>query len=188
MYKIINSKPSGRTDMLTNIFCLYGEITDDIAQEITEWILFNNYQVAEERPEELTLIVNSTGGLLSAAWVIIDFMIGSDIPVKTIGVGEIASAGLLIVMSGEVGMRILSENASIMSHQFSGGSTDKYHELISIQREYENTQKRLIKHISKCTGLNKRQIENKLMPHSDIYLTAKEAIKLGLADKVQKLK
>jgi ATP-dependent protease ClpP protease subunit len=189
MLNRIVANPVTRTDMLSNIYCLYGEVNVEEAKEITEWILYNNYLPETEKPEVLTLIVNSDGGDLFAAWTIIDMMKGSGIPVHTIGTGMIASAGVFIVMSGENGYRTLSESCSIMSHQFSAGSgADKYHELKAVQKEYEYTHERLVKHIKKCTGLTKRVINKELMSASDIWLTAEEAIELNLADNIQFLK
>lgn len=191
MFAKIKSAPINRTDMLSNVFCLFGEIDDKQALEITEWILYNNYLPLEEKPEALTLVVNSGGGSLPAAFCIIDFMMSSEIPVHTIGSGMIASAGLFIVMSGSQGNRTLSENTSIMSHEFScsgNGDGEKYHEILAIQKEFKNTQNRLLKHIEFCTGLSKKKINKQLMNKSDIWLTAQEAVKLGLADSIQKIK
>lgn len=123
------------------------------------------------------------------AWAIIDVINGSSIPVRTIGIGMLASAGLLISMSGQRGYRIITENCSIMSHQFAAGSEGgKYHEIKSSNVEYNNIHKRLIKHIGKCTGLSSEVIESELMPPSDVWLLPAQAVKLGLADKVSNLK
>jgi ATP-dependent Clp protease protease subunit len=185
----IKSNPENRTDMLTNIYCLYGEVNVESAKEITEWILYNNYLPENEKPEALTLIVNSDGGDLLAAWTIIDMMNHSGIPVHTIGTGMIASAGLFIVMSGDKGNRTISETCSIMSHQFAaGGGVDKWHEILAMQKEYQYTQERLIKHIKRCTGLTKRVINKELMGKSDIWLTVDEAVELNLADNINYLK
>lgn len=188
MLKGINLAMFGKKEVLANFYCLYGEVDNEQAQGIAEWILSNNLSPMEERPEVLNLIVNSPGGSLAAAWSIIDMMKGSSIPVRTIAVGEIASAGLLIFMSGKKGNRVISENTSIMSHQFGWGSFGKYHELVSITTEYNNVQKRLLKHIMRCTGLSEKEVNEKLMPSSDVWLTSDEAVKLGICDVVSSLK
>ena len=188
MLNKINLLDFGNRDVMANFYCLYGEVTDEESKNITEWILSNNFAPEAEKPECLNLLVNSYGGSLTAAWAIIDMMRGSHIPVRVIGLGEIASAGLLILMSGVKGHRTISENSSIMSHQFSAGNGGKYHDLVSMQTEYSNTQKRLMKHIKKCTGLTDSEINDKLMPPSDVWLTAQEAVALGLADRVSSLK
>lgn len=188
MLNKINIASFGGADVLANFYCLYGEVNDEEAKNITEWILSNNYAVAEEQPECLNLLINSFGGSLTSAFAIIDLIKGSHIPVRIIGVGQVISAGLLILMSANKGYRILSENASIMCHQFSSSSGGSYHTLLADRVEQDNTQVRLMKHIKKCTGLSDKDINEKLMPPSDVWLTAKEAMALGLADSVSTLK
>lgn len=175
-------------DVTSNYFTMYGEINDDMAQNFTEWVIGNNFLPAEERPETLTLLVNSEGGSVTSAFAIIDIMRGSSIPIVTVALGQVCSAGLLISMSGEKGLRVITENTSILSHQFGSGSGGKHHELISVAVEYNNIQQRLLNHMSKCTGLSVKDVSEKLMPPSDVWLLPKDAQKLGLCDKVMSLK
>ncbi len=71
------------------------EINLQTAKQTVEWIFECNFQ--EERPDLLNLIITSPGGDLNAAFAIIDTMRGSAIPIRTIGLGQIASAGLMIL-------------------------------------------------------------------------------------------
>lgn len=151
-----------------------------------QWILEANF--SEERPELLNLIVCSPGGDLSAAFALIDTMRGSAIPIRTIGLGQIASAGLLIFVAGNKGHRILTPNTSILSHQFSWGAFGKEHELFATVKEFDLTTKRMIAHFKKCTGLTDAKIRETLLPPQDIWLGAEESKKLGLCDAVKDLK
>lgn len=188
MLKKINMASFGTKDVLSACYCMYDEVNQEQALNITEWILSNNLSPLDQQPDVLNLIINSPGGAVSDAFAIIDMMNGSSIPVRTIGVGEIASAGLLIFMSGQKGFRVLSENTSILSHQFSGGMGGKKHDLLAMNIEHTNLHQRLLKHMAKCTGLSTKDVDDKLMPPSDVWLTAKEALKLGLCDTVSSLK
>jgi ATP-dependent Clp protease, protease subunit len=67
-------------------------------------------------------------------------------PIRTIGLGQIASAGLLIFASGSKGQRILTPNTSILSHQYSWGAFGKEHELFATVKEFDLTTKRMIAH------------------------------------------
>ena len=153
-----------------------------------EFILENNFNNEVKKPKELNLIICSPGGDLSAAFALIDVMRGSSIPIKTTGLGMIASAGLLIFISGQKGKRLLTPNTSILSHQFSWGSFGKEHELFAAVKEFDLTTKRMIKHYKKCTGLPDKDIRKYLLPPHDVWLDAKEAKKLGICDKVQEMK
>ena len=186
MLDIINALTRNGQSKDDSIFMLFGGIDDNIAQQTVEWIINANY--SEDPPEVLTMFINSSGGELSSAWAIIDVMRGSTIPIRIIGLGQIASAGLLIFISGEKGMRVLSENTSVMSHQYFWGAQGKHHELLAQVKEMNLTQERLVRHFKKTTGMSNKDINEKLMPAHDVYLSAEEAKKLGICDEVKSLK
>lgn len=185
MLSKINLDSFKQKDPDSSFFILMQDI-DENCKEVIQWILEANF--AENKPQVLNLIINSQGGLLSAAFAVIDTIRGSHIPVRTIGLGEICSAGLMIFMSGTKGMRVLTPNTSIMSHRFSGGSFGKEHELMAIGKEFNLTAKRIMNHYKKCTGQPEAVIIEKLLPPQDIYLDAKEAQALGVCDVISELK
>ena len=150
-------------------------------------IIEKNLLPQNERPKEITLVINSPGGEVHSAFALIDTMKGSAIPVKTIGLGMIASCGLLTFMSGTKGRRFLTPNTSILSHQYSWGSAGKEHELFARVREFELSTGRMIEHYKKCTGLSEKKIREILLPAEDVWLSAKEAVKYGLADKIKEV-
>lgn len=150
-----------------------------------EWIFESNF--TEERPELLNLLITSPGGDLNAAFALIDVMRGSAIPVRTIGLGQIASAGLIIFIAGAKGQRVLTPNTSILSHQYTWGAVGKEHELFATVKEFDLTTKKMIQHYRKCTGLNEKKIRETLLPPQDIWLSPEEAKELGLCDSVKEL-
>jgi ATP-dependent Clp protease protease subunit len=164
---------------------LMEEITLASAKNAVEWIFEANF--AEERPELLNLIITSPGGDLNAAFALIDVMRGSAIPIRTIGLGQIASAGLMIFIAGDKDNRILTPNTSILSHQYSWGAFGKEHELFATVKEFDLTTKKMISHYKKCTGLSDAKIREVLLPPQDIWLSPVEAKKLGLCDHVKEL-
>ena len=68
---------------------------------IITWIIENNLMSDQRRRKELTLIINSPGGEVHSAFALIDTMKGSAIPIRTIGIGMIASCGILTFMAGK---------------------------------------------------------------------------------------
>ena len=177
---------SGLVD--AGVHLLMADIEIGIVQTAIEWILDSNFKNTEKKHKELNLVICSPGGDLSAAFALIDVMRGSAIPIKTTGLGMIASAGLLIFISGNPGKRILTPNTSILSHQFTWGTYGKEHELFAAVKEFDLTTRRMIKHYKKCTGLTDKEIRKYLLPPQDIWLDGKEAKKLGICDKVQEIK
>ena len=168
-----------------SFFLLMEEVTLTSCKSIVEWIFDTNF--SEERPEMLNLVITSPGGDLNAAFAVIDTMRGSAIPIRTIGLGQIASAGLMIFIAGEKGNRILTPNTSILSHQYSWGAFGKEHELFATVKEFDLTTKKMISHYKKCTGLSEAKIREILLPPQDIWLSPLEAKKLGLCDEVKDL-
>lgn len=170
----------------SSFFILMQDI-DESCKDVIQWIIETNF-ADNNKPKVLNLVINSPGGSLVDAFAVIDIMRGSHIPIRTIGIGEISSAGLMIFMSGTKGFRTLTPNTSVMSHRFSGGAWGKEHELFSAAKEYDLSAKRIMAHYKKCTGLTEAVIVEKLLPPQDIYLTAKEALDLGICDHVADLK
>ena len=165
------------------MYVFMGDVEQENIKPIVEWILHENHVVKKKR-KELLLMVCSEGGDMGAAFALIDVMHSSIIPVKTVGLGVIASAGLLIFIAGHRGRRVLTPNTSILSHQFSWSSEGKAHELFATMREFELTQARMVAHYQACTGLDPEQIRKHLLPPQDIWLSAEEALALGICDHV----
>src|SRR6056300_1646076 len=154
------------------IYYMADGFTFESTKPIVQWIIEKNLLPSKLRPKELTLI---------------DTMKGSAIPIKTVGLGLIASCGVLTFMSGTKGRRIITPNTSILSHQYSWGSSGKEHELFARVREFELSTERMIEHYKKCTGMSEKKIRELLLPAEDVWLSAKEAIKYGIADKIKEV-
>jgi ATP-dependent Clp protease, protease subunit len=165
------------------IMVLMGEINAESVRPVVEWILYENY-VKKKKLKELLLMICSEGGELSTAFALIDVMRTSKIPIKTVGLGQIASCGLLIFLSGAVGRRVLTANTSIMSHQFSWGTEGKAHELFATMKEFELTQQRMVNLYKSATGLDEETIKTVLLPAQDVYLSAEEALSYGICDHI----
>ena len=165
-----------------HINLLFGEIDAETSQEVCAWILNANF--SPEPPNQLTLIINSNGGNLNDGFAIIDIMASSSIPVHTVGLGQIQSAGLMIFLAGAKGKRVVTPNTSIMSHQYSTEAAGKHNELITMQKEFNMTNERMIAHYKKHTGLSEKEIIKHLLPQCDVYLSAEEALKFNICDKI----
>ena len=121
------------------------------------------------------------------AFALIDVMRSSKVAIKTVGLGSIASAGLMIFLAGSRGRRVLTPNTSILSHQFAWGSQGKAHELFATVKEFQLTEQRMIEHYKVATGLEDEVIRRVLLPPQDVYLSAQEALEYGICDHVADL-
>jgi ATP-dependent Clp protease protease subunit len=162
-----------------SVHFLTGEITEESVEECIKWIVYENLEAKEKT---LTLYVNSTGGDLYQAFALIDIMRSSKHRVRTIAVGSIMSAAFLIFTAGTKGERHLAANTGIMCHQFSGSADAKFHDLKAEMKENEMLNQKMVNILKEATGLSTTKIKAKLLPASDVYLTAQEALDLGIAD------
>jgi ATP-dependent Clp endopeptidase proteolytic subunit ClpP len=165
-----------------NIFFISGEIEAKIIEKAIKWILYENMHPAENK--KLTMYINSEGGNLMDAFALIDVMKLSKCPIRTIAVGSLMSAAFMIFIAGTKGERFISKNTTILSHQFSMEQEGKAHEIQAAMNEVKFCNERMVSIISECCNMRRDTIEKKLLPPSDVWLTAKDAIRLGVADKI----
>lgn len=163
------------------VCCITGEITDKTTTQVVPWIVAQNLDDGSPR-DHLTLLVCSNGGSLPASWSIIDAIKGSSIPVHTVGMGQIMSAGFLIYLAGK--RRVLTPNCEVMAHQFWHGAIGKHHELVDATVRWDHEDQRMFEYYRKVTKLTPAQIRQKLMGPGEHYYTAAQVRRLGLADKV----
>lgn len=174
-----------KVDLLEEgVFTFFGEVENDSCREAIDWILEQNIK---KKHKILTLIVCSEGGSVCHGFALIDVMKGSKIPIRTVGIGVIASMGLLIFINGEKGQRVLTPNTMILSHQFSSFLDGKEHELLASVKHNEIISGIIINHYKKQTGLSEKKIKSDLLPANDVWLTSQEALNLGLCDQVKNL-
>jgi len=178
-----NTPPVEPVDLYkSGVYLLMDVITAESCKEAIEFVLKQNAE--KKKQKRLQFMICSPGGDVPSCFALIDIMKGSRIPIHTVGLGVIASCGLLLFITGEKGKRTLTPNTSILSHQYSWGSYGKEHELFAQVKEFELSTERMINHYKKCTGLTEAQIREHLLPPEDRWLSAKEAKKLGICDKV----
>ena len=156
-----------------------GSIREDSASQFLEQITALEYIDASKI---VTIYIDTYGGNVDAAMLIYDAMRICSCPIRTVGIGKVMSAGSLILAAGDPGNRFLTKNTRVMIHQISGGAigplADMENELQEMGRLQDQYASVLATHVNK----SKTQIMSDLK--SDKYMTATEAIKYGLADKV----
>jgi len=162
---------------------LTGDIDEESIDKAMRWLIYENMDTTNSE-KILTLYINSTGGSLTDAFGLIDVIKNSNYIVRTIGVGNVMSAAFLIFAAGDKGERYIAKNASIMCHQFTESIDEKYHDIKAALKETENCNKRMVDFLTEATGLVPSKVKSKLLPPSDVYLTAQELIDYGVADHI----
>jgi len=183
-----NNVSSAPSDLRNNgIFLFPYGVDEESCADAIEFILEANLAV-NPTYDHLTLIVNSHGGSVVDGFALLDVMAGSRLPVWTAGIGILASMGLLIFIGGERGHRILTPNTMIMSHQWWSLNFGKEHELIAARKCNDLISDMVMRHYKRYTKLKKeKDIRKYLLPESDVWLSAEEALRYGLCDKIKYL-
>jgi ATP-dependent Clp protease protease subunit len=161
------------------IIFITGPIEDGVATLIVAQLLFLE---AENPKKELSMYINSPGGVVTSGMAIYDTMQFVRPPVSTLCVGQAASMGSLLLAAGAKDMRFALPNARIMVHQPSGGFQGQATDIMLHAQEILNLKKRLNEIYVKHTGQSLKKIEDAL--ERDYFLTADMAKDFGLVDKV----
>lgn len=136
----------------------------------------------EDPKKDIYLYINSPGGSVYDGLAIFDTMNYIKNDIQTVGIGLQASMGAFLLSSGTKGKRILLPNAKIMIHQPSSGTRGKVSDMEIDLKESLNLRHRLNEILAKNTGQKITTIEKDV--DRDYWMTAEEAVKYGLADKV----
>ena len=169
-------------DKFANIH-LNGHVCTMTVHPIVDFIVGANLSSGEEMDlNVINLFIDTEGGDLHSAMKLIDAIRMSEIPVRTIGWGRVASAGLIIFMTGHE--RFLSENCSILSHNatFNAESYSVRVNDLSHQQEFKLIEGRIMRIYKECTGKDEKYIKKHLLRDNDVYMSAADAIEHGLGD------
>ena len=161
------------------IIFITGPIEDGVATLVVAQLLFLE---AENPKKEVSMYINSPGGVVTSGMAIYDTMQFVRPPVSTLCVGQAASMGSLLLAAGAKDQRFALPNARIMVHQPSGGFQGQATDIMLHAQEILNLKKRLNEIYVKHTGQSLKKIEDAL--ERDYFLTAKAAKDFGLVDKV----
>lgn len=163
-----------------SIHFLNSDITEENVNECIKWITYENLDTKQEKI--LTLYVNSVGGDLYQAFGLIDIMKRSIHPIRTIGVGTVMSAAFLIFAAGTKGQRYIGANTGIMCHQYTEGIEGKHHDIQAQMKEGKKCNDQMLEILVEATGKSAATVKKKLLPPSDVFMTAQEMIDIGAAD------
>lgn len=161
------------------IIFLIGPVEDTMASLIVAQLLF----LESENPDkEISMYINSPGGVVTAGMSIYDTMQYIKCPVTTLCIGQAASMGSLLLTAGAPGKRFATPNARIMIHQPSGGFRGQASDIEIHAQEILNLRKRLNNVYVKHTGQKLPVIEKAM--DRDNFMDAEAAKKFGLIDEI----
>ncbi len=157
------------------------DIDDQIASDITATLLLKD---SEDSTRKITLFINSQGGDIRNALMIVDMMRMVEAPIETVCIGAAMNEAALILASGTPGSRFATKNSAIAAGQLTNNYAS-YGDLVDAQKLLElglSDNKKMMEIFAKATGKSLKQI----MADFDrkIFMTAPQAVRYGLIDRV----
>ena len=161
------------------IIFLGTEINDDVSNLVIAQLLFLQSEDAEK---DISIYINSPGGVVTSGMAIYDTMQFLKCPITTYCVGQAASMGAVLLCAGTKGKRFALPNSRIMIHQPLGGSQGQATDIEIQTKEILRMKKRLNEILADHTGKPIKTIEKDT--DRDFFMSAEEAVKYGLVDEV----
>ncbi|OWJ78936.1 MULTISPECIES: ATP-dependent Clp protease proteolytic subunit [Haematobacter] len=179
-----NSRGSIRYDIFSRllkerIIFVAGPVQDDMATVIVAQLLFLE---ADNPNKEISMYINSPGGVVTSGLSIYDTMQYIKPKVSTVCIGQAASMGSLLLAAGEHGMRFSLPNSRIMVHQPSGGFQGQATDIMIHAQETQKLKERLNGIYVRHTGRSLKEVEDAL--ERDRFMSAEDAKEWGLIDEI----
>lgn len=187
----------GRNDDL-RIFGLYGELDEAKAAHVVVSMLDlaeTGFVSLPEDPDDpnsnlietilpMEFLISTPGGNSDDMFSIYDVMrvVREKCDLVTYGLGKVMSAGVLLLAAGTKGKRKIGKNCRVMIHSVVAGSAGSFHNLQNEMSEIKYIQSAYIKALAEETSMTEAKLRRMMNKKVNIYLSAKEAVELGIAD------
>jgi ATP-dependent Clp protease protease subunit len=156
-----------------------GQIFDEMADAIVAQLLFLESQDPER---DINVYINSPGGSVTAGLAIYDTMQYIRPQIQTICIGQAASMGALLLAGGEKGKRLMLPTSRVLIHQPWGGAQGQARDIHIQAKEIVRLKKTIIQYLAEKTDKKEAQVAKDL--ERDYFMSAKEAVKYGLVDRI----
>ena len=174
---------------------LYGDVEEERIAEVIAGLLtlhhlgkpkISDEGEIKEEGKPIDMYISTYGGSADDMASLVDIinMVKKDCPIRTIGLGKVMSAGVLILASGTKGERTIGKNCRVMIHSVIAGNAGSLHNLENELAEVKKMQEVYLDSLVEVTNLTKKQLKSFMRRKTNVYLTAEEAIKYGIADKI----
>ncbi len=163
------------------IVYLAGEVSEQSIAHVTATII----ALANiDKSSPIKLIISTYGGSVDEMFSLYDVIKYIPCPVHTIAIGKVMSAGVLLVASGSKGNRMVGRNTRLMIHPISAGQEGTVFQMRNELAETSRMQALMEQLLVSETKMSKVAVANLMKKGHDTYITAKEAVKLGIVDAI----
>lgn len=144
------------------------------------------YNRTPDKDNLVTLLINSSGGNTTDAFAITDVISNLDIKIRTIALGQVYSAAVVLLLSGTKYERYAMKYTDFLIHQYTWQIQEqtRYNELVLRRNKEDEIAEKLIDFYAKHSKLKKKEIEEIFKKGKDFYFNAEIALKFGIIDKI----
>ena len=163
--------------------------SEKIAELVHGLLYLNETNKMEPDPEKhlpVDFYISTYGGSADDMFALYDIMrqVKETTEIHTIGMGKVMSAGVLLLAAGTKGKRKIGKYCRVMIHSVIGGSHGSLPNLANEMEAMQQIQKDYIQVLVEETSMTKKQLKNMLERKVNVYLSAEEAVELGIADEI----
>jgi len=166
---------------------LFSDVHEEKIAELVHALLFldkTNDGVPEEKRQPIEFYLSTYGGNADDMFALYDLMkkVQTQTEINTIGLGKVMSAGVLLLAAGTKGKRKIGRNCRVMIHSVIAGNHGSLHSLINEMEAVEQLQEMYTAALIEETKMTRSRLKKMLERKVNVYLSAEEAVKLGIAD------
>jgi len=162
------------------------DLAEDAEVETEETVGEGEDSKTEVKTEILPIefLLSTPGGSADDMFAIYDIMrvVREKCPIQTFGLGKVMSAGVLLLAAGTKGQRKIGKNCRVMIHSVIGGTSGSFHNLENEMEEMRYMQEAYLRALSDESNMSVVQLKKMINRKVNVYLSAEEAVKLGIAD------
>jgi len=163
------------------IVYLAGEVNEQSIAHVTATIIA---LANMDKVSPIKLIISTYGGSVDEMFSLYDIIKYIPCPVHTIALGKVMSAGVLLVAAGQKGNRLIGRSTRLMIHPMTAGQEGTVFQMKNELSEFARMQTLMEELLVSNTKMTKVQVASLMKKGHDTFLTAKEAVKLGIVDAI----
>ena len=170
---------------IIGMFC---DVHEEKVAEIIHAMLYlnemNKLQKDPEKKKPIEFYLSTYGGSADDMFALYDIMrtIRQTSEIHTLGLGKVMSAGVLLLAGGTKGKRRIAKNCRVMIHSVAAGNAGALHDLTNELEAIQDLQNMYTRCLAAETNMPEDEIKDMLNRNVNVYLSATEAVQLGIAD------
>ena len=183
-----DSAGAGIEELDLRVIGLFSDVEQEKTAELAQTLIYlnelNKIEKDEDKKKPIDFYISTYGGSADDMFALYDLMniVKEDTDIKTIGLGKVMSAGVLLLAAGTKGERRIGKNCRVMIHNVVAGNHGSLPNLTNELEAIQQLQDDYVDALVESTKLSKKKLKKILNEKVNVYLSAEEAVQYGIAD------